>query len=75
MEETWRSQLRGASGLACLGGKREILELMAPRGSRLETLEGSAVHAIDLAGVCRCGQRGTPLEPTVSCGSGRERAS
>ena len=34
---------------SCLGCKREILELTAPQGSQLPTLEGSAARTINLA--------------------------
>lgn len=56
---------------SCLDCKREILELMAPQGSHLPTLEGSAGHTISLA----CGGGGSGrgsglLRPLLAAASG-----
>lgn len=56
---------------SCLGCKREILELMAPQGSHLPTLEGSAGHTINLTyGVGGTGRGSGLLSPLLAAASG-----
>lgn len=56
---------------SCLGCKREILELMAPQGSHLPTLEGSAGHTINLTyGLGRTGRGSGLLSPLLAAARG-----
>lgn len=64
--ENWRSELRGASGLA-QSAKEKFWSSWCPQGSRFQSLEGSAACTINLAyGVEGCEQGSTLLSPSLA---------
>lgn len=73
-KKTGRSELQGALSLAS-AVKEKFCSWRRPPGSRLQTLEGSAVHAINLAYELEMWTRVPPPEPFAGGGPGGEGAS